>query len=407
MPSILEVVISNVEASRRLPKVRDRLIAHVQQHKRCTVQDVEAIIKRDPEIAKDLPKDARMLRLISSGILLKFRKEQLDEQADPETAASGIKPIIDEFDTSGANTEVERLMEQAQEKMDEAERIMAVPFVKALKVFLEEGRSFVDAGLTGNFQMIKRELASRFGIADIPHEEHLINLLKIFGGNQYKDVREKLFNTLDQLQEREVDTPDAAEAWLSELMTSLEDTAKELSTSGELKAQLKVLFEAVKKDEFVSFKNLFSLILQGFTGEIGLSAGIKIDFDRVMKLFKVDNLTELRKFIGAKNYDSLANSIADLIKNPAIRDTLQAVGVTLPPGSVEHVQQQVRGQTVGWGNGYGKWFIGIGAGLLGAIGLFVQNGFGKSLLFGIGALGLGGVIASASKKVRELFGFVS
>jgi len=66
---------------------------------------------------------------------------------------------------------------------------------------------------------------------------------------------------------------------------------------------------------------------------------------------------------------------------------------------------QTSGSGPGWGKGFGKWIVGGVSSVIAISGLFVENSFGKASLLGLGFLGIGGAIASASESVRSLLGF--
>ena len=61
-------------------------------------------------------------------------------------------------------------------------------------------------------------------------------------------------------------------------------------------------------------------------------------------------------------------------------------------------------EKIGWGNGYGKWIIGACSAGLAGIGFFVEDNIMKTVLLGLGALGLGGTIASNIEGVGTILG---
>lgn len=96
--------------------------------------------------------------------------------------------------------------------------------------------------------------------------------------------------------------------------------------------------------------------------------------------------------------------LGNVLQNNGVRDFLGAFGITQEDNQAGKNKTAQGNNDKGWANGYGKWILGGSSVVLAGIGLFVEDNIIKTLLIGLGALGLGGTVASNLEGIQTMFG---
>lgn len=362
MTSFLVAFNNKFLAEHYLTLIRQKLTSIAEDGK-LTVEDVEKEIKTNqdikshPVLKRITPQDPKKLRELSRNVFSILKSDILNEANDPD-------PLE-----------------------EETAKYAILTFVSFAKFSLNKLYPIIEAALTSDSDSFNKEVKGLLGINDVPHE------------NNFHEIIDKL---------QEVLSPFARQKTLTSLQELINSEPPKEASNEEVYTWSKEWFNALEE-------NILSIAYE-------IPEDTRLYLLEKIKLIAQKEAAEVMKAVAANQAESqnpqdLLRSLISNVDDPELQRQLirqmemLGLGASLQSSfnpnnkkEITRTQDQLL-KNEGWGNGYGKWIVSLGSALL-SLGsyAFSEERF-KNIVFGLGTFGLGGVLASAFKPIRQILGF--
>ena len=410
---------------------------------------IRRILLDSDELRQSLPKCETELNELCTVVALQLKARQWFKDG-AYGDVDGATPLFDR-----AAEHFEELRKANFEKYAEVVQENLPKFILSQQSQLRAWKTFFDPIIlelfSGDYNSFKSNICPLFA-GEIPHEEFVKAVYDAINKKENSETKSEITHLLNELtKEIDPENEEQISLWLEKfsslpgLFSSLlipEEKEGIVSALGhigeeelhEISSFIKGGLDSIPGSNFIlplkllsSFdeSQIYALLRQG-----KLPDGL---LDKFLEHASKDPATAL--LLASKGYQfipidsdgessgvkgALGNVASKVLEDPTVSSLLESVGV-----DTKAIQEAVTGKKAidskigkdgnqktedtnddkGWGNGFGKVVIGLGGAVLALGGyLFSENKF-KSSLFGIGALGIGGALASAFKPIRELVGF--
>lgn len=408
----------------------------------------QILLESDDELRKTLPKcDAELNELCTVvAMQLKARQWYKDGVYGDVDGAAPLFSRASEHFAEFRKANQERYAEVVKENLPKL-ILGQQSQLRALKTLLDP---IIIELFSGDYGAFKSNICPLFA-GEVPHEEFVKAVYDAINKEENSQIKREITQLLDELtKEIDPDNEEQCAEWL-ERASSLPGLVSSLLTPEEKEGVVRVIGRIGEEE----LHEVSSFIKEGLNGIPGANLILPLKLlssfdekqisafltqgklpdgllDKFLELASKDPATAL--LLASKGYQFtpinsdvssgvagvLSNLATGVLEDSTVSGFLASLGLDAEAvkesmtgkKSTDSKTDAVRKQKTensndgkGWGSGFGKVVIGLGGAVLALGGyLFSENKF-KSSLFGIGALGIGGALASAFKPIRELVGF--
>ena len=252
-------------------------------------------------------------------------------------------------------------------------------------------KPIIDELLSGDYKRFRTTLLALTG-GEIPYENIIEYTYNAINKRENDDLKDQIDKKLGELFQEEV-TEETSEKWQADF-EELTEIIKQLLLPEEItriKKEL-ALIPQKEKNEFVQDmqKNIAEVISKEMPA-LSLITG----------LISPDILGN-----ASSPEEAIKGILQAASEDPNIKDFLLSQGYSLEKISNNKPSNPATNTELQSWNKYGKWILGLGSAVLALGGYIMNEDKFKGVIYGLGTLGLGGVIASAFKPARLLFGIV-
>lgn len=363
---------------------------------------IKNIILANPELSKRLQEGAYNLDELANSVYWRVRFLHFLYQGH-YIDIKGAEPLFEQA-ASKSKEIIEELIPVVLPKL-------AIKYQAEWKARLKLLRPIIDELLHGTYTGFK-QLLIPLGMGDIPYENLLKYVYSAINKKGNDEAKKLITDKLNDLFGEELTEGDA-EQWINNC-NELLSTISSLLTKDEIK-HITEKVQEIPANEINELLGLFLSKIQpsvvvigppfsaehhsGFSDKSGWGNGygkwiVTLGSAVITLGSYLFNEQKLRGTIFGLGTLGIGGVIAS-----AFAPVRKILGFSTESANV------LLDNAKGWGEGFGKWVVTGVSAVLAISGYYLSENKLKTLFLGLGTLGLGGVLASASEKTRELFGF--
>ena len=293
----------------------------------------------------------------------------------------------------------------------------SIAVVEGAKAVISQLLPLFELALGGDVEALQVALAQKFNVSQKQLAEDLANIPQI---ERWKEIYNIIVESTDANQKQQIlsslsaflesQTPNDIEGvkeWFNELISFLEKTVEEvLPEEGQRRVQ--EIFVEMNKERLSELEELHPgasqdpiKFLRGKINEALAAPEVSSGLQEVLaSLSSSPELAViLQEHLGVELLPGVAGG-----KEPGIKEQQPVARNGTTEKADKPEANLTQDNVTGWGNGYGKWVMGLGSAVLALTGYSMSESKMKSFILGIGSIGLGGFVASVFKPIRSLFG---
>lgn len=345
-----------------------------------SLANIKEIIQQSPELSADIQSANLNIDELTKTVYWQLRLYNLMKE-------NGI------LDTEDASPLYEQASKKSKEIMSEL-----IPQILPKIILMRQAewkahfaliKPIINELLSGDYEGFKKILMA-LTAGEIPYEDLVRDIYKAINKESNSESKKLIQEKLEILFNHEIEEGKEDE-WIENL-DELGETIKGLITPKEVK-DIVARIQKIPKNELGEVLNLLKeQLLPSLLSPEVLQFAIEF----------AANDPGLKQLLESAGYklvpvDSLENGDKTVEVKDVIKTKSPAAKVTQPKPETN---------PKGWGNGYGKWIVGLGSAVLALGGYVLNENKLKGFIVGLGTLGIGGVLASAFEPIRTLFGVI-